>query len=187
MKNILLGLSITLAVATGTLSLAAERSTLGTTIDKFSAADFRGKEISLADFSKHKLVVVAFLGTECPLANRYAPRLNELAAEFGPQGVGLHRHRFESSGLDWPSWPIMRTSHDLKFPLLKDAGNVIADQFSAERTPEVFVLDKKRAVRIAARSTINSGGGNSSGYAQTESPPSAARHGARRTARPANK
>ncbi len=36
-------------------------------------------------------------------------------------------------------------------PLLKDAGNVLADRLGARRTPEVFVLDDKRAVRYHGR------------------------------------
>jgi hypothetical protein len=41
--------------------------------------------------------------------------------------------------------------HKIEFPLLKDAGNVIADQLSAVRTPEVFVLDASRTVRYWGR------------------------------------
>ena len=33
--------------------------------------------------------MVAFLGTECPLAKNYAPRLKELAAEFEKDGVAF--------------------------------------------------------------------------------------------------
>ena len=38
---------------------------------------------------------------------------------------------------------------DIPFPLLKDAGNAVADKLSAERTPQVFVLDEaaRRALR----------------------------------------
>jgi mono/diheme cytochrome c family protein len=37
--------------------------------------------------------------------------------------------------------------HKIAFPILKDVGNVVADRFGAERTPEVFVLDRSRTVR----------------------------------------
>jgi hypothetical protein len=41
--------------------------------------------------------------------------------------------------------------HGITFPLLKDPGNRVADIFSAERTPEVFVLDQLRVVRYWGR------------------------------------
>ena len=41
--------------------------------------------------------------------------------------------------------------HGMKFPILKDAGNVIADQFGAVRTPEIYLLDRKGIVRYAGR------------------------------------
>ena len=50
-----------------------------------------------------------------------------------------------------PSWPTTPSEHKIEFPLLKDAGNVIADQFGAVRTPEVFVLDADRVVRYWGR------------------------------------
>lgn len=34
---------------------------------------------------------------------------------------------------------------------MKDVGNVVADQFGAVRTPEVFLLDKDRVVRYWGR------------------------------------
>src|SRR5262245_19196403 len=56
-----------------------------------STADFRlpdslGKEHALADLADHELVVVAFLGTECPLAKLYAERLQAIANEYGNRG-----------------------------------------------------------------------------------------------------
>jgi hypothetical protein len=41
--------------------------------------------------------------------------------------------------------------HGIEFPLLKDAGARVADQFGATRTPEVFVLDAQRVVRYHGR------------------------------------
>jgi hypothetical protein len=41
--------------------------------------------------------------------------------------------------------------HHVEFPLLKDPGNRVADQFGAVRTPEAFVLDRRRVVRYWGR------------------------------------
>ena len=83
MGKSLLSLAALIALLIGpSLATAAETTPLGKKIDNFSARDFRGKEISLADLASSKLVVVAFVGTECPQAKLYAPRLVELAEEF---------------------------------------------------------------------------------------------------------
>lgn len=69
-------------------ALASEpASPIGRTVDRFQLNDFRGKEYSLADFANRKIVVVVFLGTECPLAKLYGQRLVTLADEFANRGV----------------------------------------------------------------------------------------------------
>ena len=52
-------------------------------------------------------------------------------------------------------------TYKLTIPFLKDAGNVVADQFAAERTPEVFVLDRQRTVSLSRphRRSIRFSGG----------------------------
>jgi peroxiredoxin len=119
-------------------------------IPDFTLQDYRGKSWSLSDFRANKLVVVAFVGTECPLAKLYAPPLARLAAEYGPRGVAF-------AGIDANAQDgvtqlaAFARQHGLDFPLLKDLNNRVADLFAAERTPEVFVLDADRVVRYRGR------------------------------------
>ncbi|REK10485.1 MAG: thiol-disulfide isomerase [Planctomycetota bacterium] len=139
------------ALGTGALAAVAEETTpLGKKVEDFTARDFRGKEVSLSNFADSKLVVVAFLGTECPQAKLYAPRLTELAGEFADQGVafiGIDANQ-QDSVTDLAHYAKV---HGVDFQLLKDAGNVIADQMGAVRTPEVFLLDADRVVRYWGR------------------------------------
>jgi peroxiredoxin len=125
-------------------------SAIGRQIADFSLRDFRGKAHSLADFKQSKLVVVTFLGCDCPLARLYAPQLAKLAGKFGSRDVSF-------LGIDSNSQDTLTELadfgrlHDLQFPLLKDPGNRVADLFGAARTPEVFVLDEHRMVRYRGR------------------------------------
>jgi peroxiredoxin len=123
---------------------------IGRTIDEFELRDYRGAEHKLSDLADRKLVVVAFLGCECPLAKLYGPRLAALASEFEPQGVAILgvNSNCQDSITEMAAYA---RRHEIAFPLLKDPGNELADQFGATRTPEVFVLDRDRVVRYWGR------------------------------------
>ena len=112
--------------------------------------DYRGKEHALDDFDEHRLLVVAFLGTECPLAKLYGPRLTKLAGEYKPQGVGFLGINSNSQDSITELAAYARRQA-IEFPLLKDLGNHVADQMGASRTPEVFVLDSQRVIRYRGR------------------------------------
>jgi thiol-disulfide isomerase/thioredoxin len=119
---------------------------VGKKIAEFTLRDYRGPERSLKEFTTGKLTVVAFLGCDCPLAKVYGPRLAALAKEY--EGKGVAFVGVNSNQQDTPSAVGQYAkTHGISFPILKDPGNVVADRFGAERTPEVFVLDGERVVR----------------------------------------
>ena len=108
-------------------------------ITPFELKDYRGKTHKLIDFAETPLLVVAFSGIECPLAKLYSVRLNELADEFADDGVafvGINSNQQDSV----TELAAFARRHEVAFPLLKDPANRIADQFAAERTPEVYLL-----------------------------------------------
>ena len=57
-------------------------SQIGRQVADFTLSDFLGTEHSLRNLDNSKLVVLAFLGTECPLARLYGPRLEQIAAAY---------------------------------------------------------------------------------------------------------
>jgi peroxiredoxin/mono/diheme cytochrome c family protein len=116
----------------------------------FTLQDHRGKSYSLSEFKDKPIVVLAFLGVECPLAKQYAARLVKLASEYEPKGVaflGLNPNSQDSLALI----AAFVRQHDIGFPVLKDLGNRVADQLRVDRTPCVIVLDRERRVRYAGR------------------------------------
>ncbi|MFO0946242.1 MAG: redoxin domain-containing protein [Planctomycetota bacterium] len=147
------------------------QSPLGKKVDSFKLGDFRGKQVALSDYTDQKAVVVAFLGTECPVAKLYVPRLVELAKTYADRGVAFLA--VDSNQQDSiAELAAFARNYSLNFPLLKDPSNLVADQFGAERTPEVFVLDGKHVIRYRGRIDDQYGVGQSSGYAK----PKAHRH-----------
>jgi peroxiredoxin len=124
-------------------------SVVGQKVEDFRLQDYRGAWHSLAD-EKSPVVVIAFLGIECPLVKVYAPRLLELEKELGPRGVrviAINPNR-QDSVTEMASFA---RRHEIDFPLLKDLGNKVADTLHVERTPEFFVLDENRVVRYHGR------------------------------------
>src|SRR5258708_5905840 len=125
-------------VCTTATAHASGADRIGKKVDDFSLKSYLGREYSLRDFADRKVVVVAFLGTECPLAKLYGPRLAELAAHYGPKGVafvGIDSNSQDSLG----EMAAYARTAGIEFPLLKDLKNAVADALGATRTPEVFV------------------------------------------------
>jgi peroxiredoxin len=112
--------------------------------------DFRGGSFALDDVGKGKLVVLAFLGVDCPLANQYAPRLVELARSFEQKGVVFFAiDANEQDGA--AAMSRFAKANNLPFPFLKDVGNELADKLEVSRTPEAVVLDAKGGIRYRGR------------------------------------
>jgi thiol-disulfide isomerase/thioredoxin len=103
-----------------------------------------------ADGRDAKAVVVAFLGTECPVSTAYVPVLAALSKEYEAKGVrfvGVYSNRQDDAAT------IAKHAKEAAIPfvVLKDEGAVLADKFAAKRTPEAFVLDATRTVRYRGR------------------------------------
>lgn len=148
MRSCLSALLVVLCIF-GSVSLCRAEITLAP-VAAFQLKDYRGHEVGLSDFEDKPVVVVAFLGTQCPLAKLYAVRLEEFAKTYADKGVQVLG--INSNVQD----PVSRISafvrqHGITYPMLKDPGNTVADLFKAERTPEIFVLDSQRIVRYRGR------------------------------------
>ena len=128
----------------------AESQVIGKKIDGFTLSDVRGQSFSLADAKDSRAVVVTFLGTECPLANAYAPKLQRMADFWNDKGVRFFVVMSNQQDSLAEIGEFIK-KHELKIPVLKDPGSKVADLFAAERTPEAYVLDKNGEIRYAGR------------------------------------
>jgi len=142
--------AIWLPLLLSVLSSEAGSDRIGFPIGDFTLSDYRGQAHRLSDWSDRKLIVVVFLGVDCPLAKLYGPRLAELARTYEGRGVafvGIHANQHESL----TALGRYAREHRIAFPLLRDVGNVLADRFQAQRTPEAFILDAQRVARYRGR------------------------------------
>lgn len=126
----------------------------GIEIDKaaplFTLKDVNGKEVKLADFKNKKAVVVMFIATRCPYSNGYNERMQKLYADYKDKGVAVLA--INSNHTEPVAEMIEHAKKNgFTFTLLKDEGNVVADLYAAESTPETFVLDSNLIVRYHGR------------------------------------
>ena len=107
------------------------------------------KLVSL-NFDQAKLSVVCFLGTECPLAKLYGPRLQRISERFRQAGVeviGVNSNVQDSMN----EIRAFAKNHGIRFPMVKDHQNQVADIYGATRTSEVFLIDQFGEIRYQGR------------------------------------
>lgn len=135
-----------LAVLVG---FANAESQIGKLVADFTLDNCYGKPVTLSDVAQGKPTAIVFLGTECPLAKLYGPRLAEMQRRFDDKAVviGVCSNKQDSI----TELVAYANRYDIHFPLLKDVGNRVADAMGAKRTPEVFLLDRDRKIRYHGR------------------------------------
>jgi thiol-disulfide isomerase/thioredoxin len=83
--------------------------------------------------------VFVFLAPDCPLSQNYTLTLNNLAKEFGANGIGFYGV-FSGDASTKALDEFVDTYH-LGFPTIRDADFKMADFFGATTTPEAFLAD----------------------------------------------
>lgn len=123
---------------------------IGRKVPAAPLADLKGGAADLADHKAHRVLVVAFLGCECPLARQYGPVLAKLATELAGRSVGFVG--IDANAQDTPTEIAgYARLHGVGFPIYRDPSGRAAGVFGATRTPEVFVLDADRVIRYRGR------------------------------------
>jgi len=119
-------------------------------IADFTLHDYLGAKYSLADWKDKQAIVVVFVGTDCPVSKLYGSRLAQLSKDYADKNVqfiAIDSNRQDSL----EDITHFARTHKIEFPILKDAGNQVADKFGAERMSEAFVLDRDRVMRYRGR------------------------------------
>jgi peroxiredoxin len=113
---------------------------IGAVIEDFTLPDADGKDHALNSLKGKNGTVLIFVATKCPVSNAYNERMEKLAQDFKAKGinvVGINSNVAEGAA----EVKSHAASNNLTFPILKDAGNKIADRLGATVTPEAFFLD----------------------------------------------
>ena len=120
-------------------------------VPTFVLKDAAGETQSLADYSIEKrAVVLVFVSTECPIANRYLPIVESLAKKFADRSVQFLAI-YSSPSDTVEKIAAHQKQFKLTLPALYDREQQVLQSVGAERTAEVFALDGRSVIRYHGR------------------------------------
>jgi peroxiredoxin len=108
-------------------------------LSRLELQDVEGKSRDFKEFQDSKLIVFLFIGTECPVSNGYCPEFRRIAAEFAERGaivLGVHAEPTVSSEAARQH----AKEYELKFPILMDPQQELAQSLGITVVPEVAVM-----------------------------------------------
>lgn len=124
---------------------------IGEPVEDFALPGLDGRTYRLADYLG-QIVVITFWSASCPWSKLYDAYFQGRWQEWEHQGIRLLAI---ASNADESEADLRQAAAEagLRFPILLDQGNVIADRFEAITTPHVFVIDA--AGRLAYRGAVD--------------------------------
>jgi peroxiredoxin/mono/diheme cytochrome c family protein len=128
--------------SSGLATASTDQPAIGTRVEEFARPDLSGKIRRLSDWQERRVVVVAFLKPDCPMA-----RISKTFEGRGVRFLGVACDDSENQA----DLERFVKAHDVRFPILRDREARLADQLGVNRTPEVVVLDEHRAIRYRGR------------------------------------
>ena len=125
-----------------------------------------GELQSFETLSAKKYVVIVFLGTECPLAKVYLPRIASIAQRYKDiaKTVGVNANHQDTV----EEIKEYIKQYSVSFAMLKDPQGQLATTLNAKRTPEAFILDPQGNILYQGRIDDQYGVGYARDAAQQE-------------------
>lgn len=116
-------------------------------VSDFSLRNVDGRMVALSDYKDARGFIIVFTCNHCPFAKLYPPRLNELHKKYAKAGVPViaisSTDTVVYEGDSYAEMVKKAKSEHFLFPYLYDNMQVVARQFSAQKTPHAFVIWKE--------------------------------------------
>lgn len=109
-----------------------------------------GEEVHLLDRTRDQVLVAIFMRTDCPIGNRYAPKISQLAAEFQSselQFALVYPNANESA----EKIRQHLNEYSLDLTAYRDPHRTLVAQAQATVTPEAAVFDRQRRLIYRGR------------------------------------
>src|SRR5216683_3793766 len=170
MRTIQLGILASSVLFISILPTAAEPMgfqtlSIGTAAPDFKLPGVDGRDYSLKDFAKAKVVVVIFTCNHCPTAQAYEDRIIKLAADYrdknvalvaispnDPKAVRLDELGYTDLSDSFEEMKLRAKERKFPFPYLYDGETQkTALAYGVLATPHVFIFDQSRKLRYVGR------------------------------------
>jgi thiol-disulfide isomerase/thioredoxin len=122
---------------------------LGTAAPDFLLPDVvSGREVSLADFSGSKALLVMFICRHCPYVVHVREELARLGKDYRTRGVGIVAiNSNDTKGYPEDAPPLLAAMAEelgFEFPFCHDETQEVAKKYGAACTPDFFLFDEGR-------------------------------------------
>jgi peroxiredoxin len=138
---------------------------IGSTAPDFRLPGVDGKNYSLSDFAKSKVLFIIFTCNHCPTAQAYEGRIARLESDYrdkgvavvaispnNPKAVRLDELGFTDLADSFDEMKIRAKDHGYTYPYLYDGETQsVAKEFGVIATPQVFIFDADRKLRYTGR------------------------------------
>lgn len=111
-------------------------------IPNFKLGDQAGVSHELYKMTGAKAIVLTMQGVGCPIVQKMTPDLKAVQAAYESKGVKFIMLNANNQDTV-PMIAAEAESFDIKMPILKDAGQKVAEPLGVVRTAEVMVIDPK--------------------------------------------
>jgi hypothetical protein len=122
------------------VALLARPGVLAEPAGASAPVDLSGRVVDPLGESGAKLVVLVFVRTDCPLANRYAPEVQRLHASFAPRGV-VFWLVYPDPAEDAETIRGHLKEYRYRIGALRDPGHTLVQKSRVTVTPEAAVFD----------------------------------------------
>ncbi len=113
----------------------------------FHLKNVDGKTVSLSDYKDAKGFVVVFTCNHCPFAKAYQDRIIAIDKKYKSLGypvIAINSNDDKMEPQDSYAEMVTRAKEkNFTFPYLRDADQEVVKFYGAERTPQVYLLQKK--------------------------------------------
>jgi peroxiredoxin len=99
---------------------------------------------------QYQAVAVVIMCNHCPYVHKYLDRLKQIQTDFHSQSftlIGINANDDQQYPEDsFEKMKIFAQTQNLNFPYLRDVTQEVAQSFAAERTPQVFLMNRDSVI-----------------------------------------
>jgi len=118
----------------------------GQLVAEFAIRDVRTGQLHYRSDHDGRLIAIVWIGTACPISQRYLPRLNSLAKNYESRDVDFLA--IDSNATESPT-AVAEYARRLAimFPVLTDTENRVADSMAVKQNCEAVLIDRRGRLR----------------------------------------